>query len=109
MSADLNEIRDALAKATPGPWERVPLDRVSTRPSDCYDVRTLDGEWLCESIDYADAYLISNAPAWLAELCDRVERAEAAIERVRAMAGDGDDFDVWVPPSVILRALDGAQ
>lgn len=85
MSTDLSEIRAALAAATPGPWEAEGRgvgqcgepwgDVVSTRV-DCMAYCYGGTGSAIESP--ADAHLIANAPAWLAELVARVEAAEAS-------------------------------
>ncbi len=89
---DLAEIRAALAAATPGPWD----DVVST-----WEVRALGkvdhGFRVCEVFAAGDPAqgphagnkaLIANTPTWLAELCDRVERAEGHVANLRIYRED---------------------
>ncbi len=138
MSTDLAVIEAALKAATPGPWETWPHTHLEdgcrclschfvtvwqTRNGiDCEDIARKPGESeRCDAAGYSweDANLIANAPAWLAELVERVKVAEAAIERVRRFANDakrdyahisgcGGDPECpacWAHD--ILRALDG--
>ena len=82
------EIRAALEAATPGPWE------ASTSEATMND----RNEWTFRRMgpptvpmhfravmQSADARLIAAAPAWLAELCDRLEAAEAKLAAVREL------------------------
>lgn len=151
MSTDLAVIEAALKAATPGPWETWPHTHLEdgcrclscqfvtvwqTRNGiDCEDVARKPGESeRCEAAGYSweDANLIANAPAWLAELVERVKvaedhlhniaedcqqhrdralAAEAAIERVRAAVERaetrGGGYAGILHGSEILRALDG--
>ena len=125
------EVRAALAKATPGAWE------ASTSEATMND----RNEWTFRRMgprivpmhfravmQSADASLIAAAPAWLAELCDRLEDAETKLAAVRGLAeswrykgefgwgpwqeGNGPDFEGQVldyAACAILRALDGEQ
>lgn len=75
------EVRAALEAATPGPWERLdpdgaPYGRVG------YRIRCGALEMAAVDVERrTDAALIAAAPAWLAELCDRVERLHFELER----------------------------
>lgn len=72
------KVREALAKATPGPWE-VDMDdwdvQVVMKPDGTPGVAII-----CEGMHQgtdegeSDAHLIAHAPAWLEALCDEVER-----------------------------------
>ena len=83
---DLDEIKRALAAATPGPWcpttvyleKREPPVACGTGP-----VHPFDGPSLAAD---ADARLIARAPAWLTELVARAERAETAAQHAGTVA-----------------------
>ena len=72
---DLQQIKDALAKATPGPWDvGFPGGFVvcpsADRPGMLRTLCTLNKHYG----DEADTHLIANAATWLAALVERVER-----------------------------------
>ena len=83
MSERIDEIRERLDKATPGPWKatyEAADDWVSITGQGFYD----GGHWMtcpevatCEGIVGPDADLIANAPADLAWLLGEVERLSA--------------------------------
>jgi len=84
MATDLAVIEAALKAATPGPWE------TDIDDWDCAVVRPDPGPgvvYICKDIHQgkdegeSDAYLIANAPTWIAELIGRVKAAEAEVER----------------------------
>lgn len=80
---DLQVIRDALAAATPGPWRRgdtVPGAVFSTVGGRRRHI-VAAGPSSIGTIE--DVVLIANAPAWLAELVDEVERLRAEVCRLR--------------------------
>ena len=96
MNAD--EIRAALADATPGPWAWLYPDQCC-RDGYCIkskaDLDTCDGVTHAMKALHADVVLIANAPTWLAELLAEVDRlreeaqaradaAEQAIQRTPA-------------------------
>lgn len=85
-SERVKEIRDRLAKATPGPWYHEPESGNSSRFN-----------WL-HYPDPDDAVLIAHAPTDLAWACDEIERLAAenadikrALERISlaSLKGDG--------------------
>lgn len=90
-TADLVAIRKALAQATQGPWRACgnerggcPCGLVKSLPADdtvasCFD-HTPDGRFGLEK-QKANARLIANAPTWLEQLCDEVERLREASDR----------------------------
>ena len=92
MATDLAVIEAALEAATPGPWEWSNSDHTAAR-------RELDGPYtnvLGTSAlrwpTHEDANLIANAPAWLAELVERVKAAEDEVERLRQALEDFAKF-----------------
>ena len=123
-----DEIRAALAAATPGPWAWLYPDQCC-RDGYCIkskaDLDTCDGVTHAMKALHADVVLIANAPTWLAELLAEVERltaraeaAEQAVQRVREFAEQGREFadrtmdDAaahWARSAAdgIIRALDG--
>lgn len=91
MNDLLRDVRDALAKATPGPWVNDGFDvfgrRVTVRPGakEAEFVAMVKGRsGDIGNCGEADAHLIANAPAWLAALADRVDY----LESVCRMAAD---------------------
>lgn len=79
-----DEIRAALARATPGPWDY----HVSQHRDDGRVWRLGgDGDDICR-LAYpareADAHLIANAPTWLAELLAEVDEAQAEAHNAQA-------------------------
>ena len=91
-----DEIRAALAAATPGPWAWLYPDQCC-RDGYCIkskaDLDTCDGVTHAMKALHADVVLIANTPTWLAELLAevdqltaRAEAAEQAIQRVREFA-----------------------
>jgi DNA repair exonuclease SbcCD ATPase subunit len=87
----ISEIREALERATPGPWEVTNLGDVHITK----DYRMVDGRhiamWIAdmcedrETVDqiFADAHLIANAPKWLRYLLQQIEQQQAEIEAMR--------------------------
>ena len=111
-----DEIRAALAAATPGPWAWLYPDQCC-RGGYCIkseaDLDTDDGVTHAVEALHADVVLIANTPTWLAELLAEVDRltsavqeyadtlayhecesvrAEQAVERVREFAEQGREF-----------------
>ena len=126
MSAD--EIRAALAAATPGLWHANPLGSegyaVTGAPDpDAHGVRAKMRRRIARfgyqdwDTDRANAELVANAPTWLAELLAEVDRltaraesAEQAVQRVRELhtpevAYDSEHHDC--EPSECDRAGEG--
>ncbi|PFG17212.1 hypothetical protein ATK74_1775 [Propionicimonas paludicola] len=94
----VSEVREALAKATPGPWEASASDSGHSKfEMNHYVLAGPVGDTVCDMESHvrvsineqvakdegvADAYLIAHAPEWLAALCDEVERlSDLASER----------------------------
>lgn len=118
MSDLTQTVREALAAATPGPWAYVEPDgRHGADPWIDADPDPISQFFGRE----ADAHLIAAAPAWLAELCDRLEAAEGELAAVRRLVTDwqansgsrplGDPTaETWNECArQLLRALDGEQ
>lgn len=83
MSDLTDTVREALAKATPGPWEyEEPDGRHGADPSIGSAAEYISPFFGSKN----DGDLITHAPAWLAELCDRLDAAEAAVPRIKAEA-----------------------
>jgi hypothetical protein len=115
-SVDLQPIRDALAKATPGPWRTGREPGAHCRiyaPDEGHAIaRTYgpeltgghqgNGIGICSltgPMNAADARLIASAPTWLADLVARVDRLQGLLAAIGKEA-DGwchseecDDFD----------------
>ena len=117
--SSLDDIREALAAATPGPWDATydPADRWTSITGQQYGEYVCPEVATCEGDVGTDAHLIANAPTWLAELLAevdstrrelgdvhvslyseiamltaRAEAAEQAIQRVREFAEQGREF-----------------
>ena len=95
----ISEIRAALAAATPGPWhskgwlatreETDEADRTGVEDliTDANGKRVVGASWYDGehiACTEPDASLIASSPTWLAELCDRVERAETHVASAEA-------------------------
>ena len=125
-----DEIRAALAAATPGPWDAKPLGSegyaVTGAPDpDAPGVRAKMRRRIARfgyqdwDTDRANAELIANAPTWLAELLAEVDRltaraeaAEQAVERVRELAEYWSvSGNSWRKAAArqFLHALDGGE
>lgn len=91
MSDRLEEIRAALAAATPGPWHETGFGEIE---SDARDERGFPRMVIYDEGGHtgADAKLIANAPVWLAELCDEVERLVAETQR---LTRERDELATW--------------
>jgi hypothetical protein len=78
----LREIRERLAKATPGPWKH----QIWTTRGDCRrpDAALHVVEGPPPSLRFEDAQLIANAPADLAFLLGEVSRLDAENAELRA-------------------------
>ena len=94
MPSDLIQtVREALAKATPGPWVQGDGSSASYHEGGYVILcPKVDGRRVLARMNSympweADARLIANAPQWLAELVARVEALE---EAVRWMSGSND-------------------
>ena len=70
-----DEIRAALAAATPGPWDATydPSDRWTSITGQQYGEYVCPEVATCEGGVGTDAHLIANAPTWLAELLAEVD------------------------------------
>lgn len=100
MSNLTAEVRAALAKVTPGPWEAHHITEID--PDGAFDLAHViaddpddphgDQVAVAPSILRADADLIAAAPSWLAALCDRLDAAEAKYERLRRILGGDGPF-----------------
>lgn len=100
----LEEVRAALQKATPGPWEWLDTVMVGDIVRTAEDgqwpdeyatdgAERVEGGWRRRIIETdsgfypprdADAALIAGAPVWLAQLCDRVDSLRAERDALRA-------------------------
>lgn len=78
----LKEIRERLAKTTPGPWRQIKDGLLACGlPSDTY---TIKGEHVVAGDVYReDAAFIANAPTDIADLLAEVERLKAELEHER--------------------------
>jgi len=91
---DVNEIRDALAKATDAPWQWAASGRrMSNLYSQPYGVGSTPGNLVAGCFGdgigggdaaKANAYLIAHAPAWLASACDALEARDEQITCLHA-------------------------
>ena len=110
MSTDLAVIEAALAAATNYPWMVTDLRGAPDGNRDCIwvDVALGEGSRTYRTVaemteddglqiiwTLADAHLIANAPAWLAELVERVKAAEWAttVQQCSVSHEDPYDFD----------------
>lgn len=90
---DVSKLREVAEAATPGPWatEKKPGGRQNVmEPKRVYSetVREIAefADDVADTIDAADAeYIATFDPPTVLALLDRLERAEAALERVRAV------------------------
>jgi len=92
MTTDLAVIEAALKAATPGPWSGWDAWGMNDHTA-CHRIGTDDysrGLWASLGADIhgyrADMELVIQAPAWLAELVERVKAAEAEVERLEVVA-----------------------
>lgn len=73
---NLNEIKEALSKATAGPWyffnQRLYSDNIVKNRLDIDS-----GEWIAKTKKESDGTLIANAPEWLASLVEHYEECAA--------------------------------
>lgn len=89
-----DEIRAALEAATPGPWETYPayghlgvgqfVDEPGNGP-----MLFIETGGVTYAHNDADAHLIANAPAWLAELLAENECLKSQVTRLRNKHHDG--------------------
>lgn len=80
--SDLTEaVRCALANITPGPWSLRGYDDVVAARDEGMGPRLVVMVPAYSPEDSANLKLVASAPTWLAELCDRLDDAEAEIER----------------------------
>ena len=93
----IDEIRDRLDKATPGPWKATyePDDRWTSITGQGHND---GGRWLlcpevatCEGEDHPDADLIANAPADLAWCLGKIERLSTKLAMVSLIVDDEPD------------------
>ena len=74
------EIREALEKATPGPWKIDEFGAVTDRKGNL--IQWYDGKVVTAQKE--DAHLIANAPEWLRFLLSELERLEREYAEERA-------------------------
>lgn len=104
---DLQPIKDRLAAATPGPWEREFTEHIAEDMSlDASYTSFIIGKGVSvgEMDMPADCELVAHAPTDLAALVAEVERLRAAIEEHQRAVKPGNDYcgaDV-----ILWRALD---
>lgn len=115
MSIDLNELKRIARRATPGPWEWEPPSGedwpeddeslVTTWSEDDGCPKSVVSGWGYDAsgtnAEPQDrAFIATFNPEAVLALLDRLERAESAIERARALCSEvfsdilSDDFDV---------------
>ena len=92
MSTDLAVIEAALAAATPGPWQEGARSSVIAPHREGRHDRLVALLPAFTPEDAINRALIANAPAWLAELVERVKAAEAEVERLREAVQDFADY-----------------
>ena len=103
-----DEIRAALAAATPGPLVHLPSMQADTF------IYLRDDIIAGPTYRRSRGHLIANAPTWLAELLAevdaltaRAEAAERAVQRVRDLAEHYDGLTYANLSRAILGVLDG--
>lgn len=104
--SDIERLREIAAKATPGPWRKSLFEGDDGTPHigdfgwtvyGCPAGETEDSEQ-----GRADADYIAEAdPSTVLALLDRLEAAEAAVERVRALADECDRRTTREPDRVL--------
>ncbi|GBF73155.1 hypothetical protein PA598K_01440 [Paenibacillus sp. 598K] len=82
----LQEIREALAAATPGPWGVTNLGDIHITKGYRYENGLHVARWIADMCDKednesseADAHLIANAPEYLAHLLETVEQLQRQV------------------------------
>lgn len=95
----INEIRERLSKATPGPWRRTGSARhIIYQYDGGDDMRTVIGEiWGCGNIQDVDADFIAHAPEDIKFLLAEVERLEAELQHYRQLKDEGRLVELPVP------------
>lgn len=83
-----DEIRAALAAATPGPWDATydPADRWTSITGQQYGEYVCPEVATCEGDVGTDAHLIANAPTYIADLLAEVDRLRALTSPRKAEA-----------------------
>ena len=83
-AAPLDEIRAALAAATPGLWPENQVEEVlkigERHYEKWYDDDDSDDTWISNYKVIPDAHLIANAPAWLAACVEEIAELRATLE-----------------------------
>jgi hypothetical protein len=83
MNQQLNEIKEALSKATPGPWT-IMDGRIFGKSNTAID--PLIHEFAPDAPREArNAHLIANAPQWLASLVSQVEEMQKTLVEIANM------------------------
>lgn len=86
---DLTPIKEALWKASQGPW-----DMYCGRASDCHGmvwpIKSKKDVYVCDAFDTRNQELIANSPQWLADLCGEVERLRKALKDISEISGSPD-------------------
>lgn len=72
------KIREALDKATPGPWNKEGVE--VWRRGTGYNVSEDAHIWICDAFDGDNAHLIANSPTFLNWSLERIEQLEKALE-----------------------------
>lgn len=78
MSDLTAEVRDALAAATPGPWEQSRGFPAIVYGADRNDIYSRPREEIERNV-----HLIASAPSWLAALCDRLDAEPVPVKPSR--------------------------
>lgn len=82
----IEQIKQALEKATPGPWNKEGTE--IWRRGESYESLTFPHVWVADVVKTENANLIANAPAYLCYLLNKIERKDKALQEVREAVWD---------------------
>ena len=100
MSDLTAEVRDALAAATPGPWEQSRGFPAIVYGADHNDIYSRPREEIERNV-----HLIASAPSWLAALCDRLDAAEAKLAAAEAALSPGARAAITARAAELVRRI----
>lgn len=110
----IREVREALGKATKGPWETTGCShggRILLRGSGAVARQDWHPQTHLQVVPTEDAELIAHAPSWLAALCEALEKMDAP-EPARPELGHGkadsptkEQMEAWTQDPSFVQQL----